>query len=581
MKISSNIIKLLLSLYKSIKRFPFSIALSTAFVIVMIISSEIKPLSTRSITENLDKISMILALGFPLSICIKLYFEKKEIVKLVHILIAFMGEGFILVFYYYFFLKDFSMVSTSRYVGINLILYLSFIFIPYFKNKENFELYVTKIFGRFFITIIYSIVLYAGLCSILATIDKLLEIKVPSDFYYYTFLIVAGIFSPTYYLGWLPSIKDKFTKENYSNIFKILVLYIVMPLITIYTIILYIYFAKIIITVKWPVGLVSHLVLWYSVISASVLFFISPIYKENNFSNKFMKLLPKSILPLMILMFFSIAIRINAYGITENRYYVIALSFWVFGVMIYFSLTKNFKNIFLPVTLSIIIFISVLGGPLSSYKISILSQNLRLEKILINNNMLKDNNIIKSSSISETDKNEINSILNYFNKDHNLSDIKYLPKNFKNESMVNVFGFASSSNSNYSQTNFSFNSVQAGGPIDVTGYDYIFDSRNNYDQKNNSKLNINYDKSLNTLKVLNKNIVIYSKNFNSIFNKLVDKFAVDEKQNNIDQNDMFYQEETPKVKIKFFITSLYGTKNSSTQFINVNDINYYIIIKLK
>ena len=312
MKISKNITKLLMSLYKSIRRFPLSITLSTAFVIVMIFSSEIKPSASRNIIENLEKISMILALGFPLSICTKLYFERKSIVKLAYKASAFIGQGLILIFYYFFFLKDFNMVSTSRYFGVSLVLYLSFIFIPYFKSRENFELYVTKVFGRLFITIIYSIVLYAGLCAILATIDKLLEIKVPSDFYYYTFLIVAGIFSPTYYLGWLPSIKDKFTKENYSNIFKILVLYIIMPLITIYTIILYIYFAKIIITIKWPVGLVSHLVLWYSVISATVLFFITPIYKENNFSNKFMKILPKSILPLIVLMFFSIAIRINA-----------------------------------------------------------------------------------------------------------------------------------------------------------------------------------------------------------------------------------------------------------------------------
>lgn len=210
---------------------------------------------------------MIIALGFPISICIKLYFEKKEVYKWGHIIAAFIGEGLILVLYYFFLLKDFSMVSTSRYVGVNLVVYLLFIFIPYLKYKENFELYAMKIFEKFFITIIYSIVLYGGLCAVLATIDKLLEVQVPSNFYYYTFLIVAGIFAPTYYLGGLPTVKDKFTIENYSNIFKVLVIYIIMPLITIYTVILYIYFARIIITVKWPVGLISNLVLWYAVIS--------------------------------------------------------------------------------------------------------------------------------------------------------------------------------------------------------------------------------------------------------------------------------------------------------------------------
>lgn len=581
MKISKYITNLLISLYKSIKRFPLTIALSTAFVIVMIFTSEIRPTATTNLIENLEKISMIIALGFPLSICIKLYFEKQETYKWSHIVTAFIGEGLILILYYFFLLKDFNMVSTTRYVGLSLVLYLSFIFIPYFKSKENFELYVIKIFGRLFITIIYSAVLYGGLSAILATIDKLLEVNIPSNFYYYTFLIVAGIFAPTYYLGGLPAIKDKFTKENYSNIFKVLVLYIIMPLIVIYTIILYIYFAKIIITVKWPVGLVSHLVLWYSVISASVLFFISPIYKDNKFANRFIKILPKSILPLILLMFFSIGIRVKAYGITENRYYVIALSLWVFGTMIYFSFTRNFKNIFLPVTLSIIILISVFGGPLSSYNISMASQNKRLEQLLVSNNMLKDNNIIKNTSLSQNDKNEISSILNYFKNDHNLNNIKLLPKDFKLDNMENIFGFSLSQSINYSQDNFFFNSMQSGNPVSISGYDYMFDSRNIYDRTKNSKLNINYDTSSNALKIFKENDVIYTKNLREIAKQLIDKYGMGEKQNSINQSDMSFEEETSKIKIKLFIVNLNGTKDSSTGTITINNIDYYMIIKVK
>lgn len=581
MKISKYIMNALISLYKSIKRFPLTLVLSASFVIVMIFISEIRPTTTKSIIENLERVSMIIALGFPISICIKLYFEKKEAYKWGHIVAAFIGEGLILVLYYFFLLKDFSMVSTSRYVGVNLVVYLLFIFIPYLKYKENFELYAMKIFEKFFITIIYSIVLYGGLCAVLATIDKLLEVQVPSNFYYYTFLIVAGIFAPTYYLGGLPTVKDKFTIENYSNIFKVLVIYIIMPLITIYTVILYIYFARIIITVKWPVGLISNLVLWYAVISALVLFFISPLYKENRFANKFMKILPKVILPLLLLMFFSIGIRIKAYGVTENRYYVIALSLWVFGVMIYFSLVKKFKNILLPVTLSIIIFISVLGGPISSYRISMVNQNMRLEKILVSNNMLKDSKIIKNNSLNQKDKEQIISILDYFNTNHNLNDVKYIPKNFKIDEMDDVFGFPRSANLSYEQNNFAFDSVQTGGPIDISGYDYMFDSKIIYDKAKSPKLNINYDKVSNVVKVFQQNDLIYTKNLNEIAKKLVDKYGMSTKQNSIDQNNMFFEEETSKIKIVFYINNLYGSKNSSNGAININSIDYYAIIKVK
>lgn len=583
MKISEHVVNLLKSFYKSIRRFPVSIALSASFAVIMIITSEMRQSKPGYIIQNLERVSMILALGFVLSLCIKLYFEKKGITKLYNIIAVSAVSISMLILYYFFLLKDLSMVSITRYAGISIALYILFAFIPYLDNKENFEIYIIKIFGRLFITIIYSAVLYGGLAAILATIDKLLEIKIPSDFYYYTFLIVAGIFAPSYYLGGFPFVHDKFTKENYPNIFKVLVLYIIMPLITIYTIILYIYFAKIIITAKWPVGLVSHLVLWYSVISAAVLFFISPIYKDNKFANKFMKVLPKVILPLIILMFFSVGIRIKAYGITENRYYVIALSLWVFGVMIYFSWSKKFKNIMLPVTLCIIILISVAGGPINSYSVSIASQNKRFQKILSANKMLSDNKIIKNSSIPQNDKNEISSILQYFNRSHNLSDMKYLPKGFKIENMENVFGFSFSEIPNYIQNYFYFGAAQAGTPIDITGYDYIFDSRNmnygNYDG-NESSLKINYDNISHIFKVINKNNVIYTKNLNDIAKNLVNKYGMSEKQNSIPQNDMLFTEENSKAKIKIIIESMQGERNPSTGEITVNEADYYILIKI-
>lgn len=583
MKISEHIVNLLKSFYKSIRRFPVSIALSSSFVIMMIITSEARTSRSGYVIQNLERVSMILALGFALSLCIKLYFEKKGTNKLYNIIAVSAVSILMLILYYLFLLKDLSMVSTTRYVGISLALYILFAFIPYLDNREDFEIYIIKIFGRLFITIIYSVVLYGGLAAILATINKLLEVKVPSDFYYYTFLIVAGIFAPTYYLGGFPSVHDKFTKENYSNIFKVLVLYIVMPLISIYTIILYIYFAKIIITAKWPIGLVSHLVLWYSVISAAILFFISPIYKDNKFADKFMKILPKAILPLIVLMFFSVGIRVKAYGITENRYYVIALSLWVFGVMIYFSWSKKFKNIMLPVTLCIIILISVIGGSISSYSVSKASQNKRLQNILSANKMLSGNKIIKNSSIPQNDKNEIRSILQYFSRSHELKDIKYLPQNFKMGNMENVFGFSFSETSDSIDGNFYFSTAQTDSPIDITGYNYIFDSSNmNYNNynENESALRISYDNASHIFKILNKNDVIYTKKLNDIAKNLVNKYGMTEKQNNIPQSDMLFEEGNSKVKIKFFIVNMQGKKNSSTGEITVNEIDYYVLIKI-
>ena len=86
------------------------------------------------------------------------------------------------------------------------------------------------------------------------------------------------------------------------------------------------------------------------------------------------------------MMFVSMGIRINAYGITENRYFAFVVRIWVLGIMIYFSLKKRLTNIVIPISLSIVIFLSIFG-PLSSFSVSKFSQNNRLKNILERNEM--------------------------------------------------------------------------------------------------------------------------------------------------------------------------------------------------
>ena len=97
------------------------------------------------------------------------------------------------------------------------------------------------------------------------TLDKLLSVPIQGRYYYYVWLVIAGVFAPTYFLGGLPA-TEHILQTNYSKPLKILLLYIVMPIITVYSYIICI-FCKILITLQWPVGMVAHLVIWYSNIS--------------------------------------------------------------------------------------------------------------------------------------------------------------------------------------------------------------------------------------------------------------------------------------------------------------------------
>jgi len=194
MKLIESIKNLLTRLYLSLKRFPLTIILSASTCAVFIAISEINP-----IQDTLNKIALVLALGIPLSLCVKLLFEKREEKKFYRIVIGYFSGCLLLILYYFLFLNNMGMVTTTRYTAVSLALYLGFLFIPYILNKEQFEMYVITIITGFFTTLIYSIVLFSGLSAILFTIDKLLGIIIKGKVYYYTWLFVVFIFALSYF----------------------------------------------------------------------------------------------------------------------------------------------------------------------------------------------------------------------------------------------------------------------------------------------------------------------------------------------------------------------------------------------
>lgn len=577
MKLIQGFKNILSVLYGSLKRFPATILLSASVCTVLIIISE-----TNRREDTLSRIAMVLALGIPLSLCIKLFFEKKEVVNRIKILAFYILGTLLLILYYFFLLKDLKMVEVTRYTGVTIALYLGFIYIPYFPRREKFERYVITLFTGLFITVLYSMVLYLGLSAILFATDKLLGINIEGKVYYYAWLIVVFIFAVSYFLSQIPLKEEEQNLKPYPKPFKILILYIVMPLLSAYTTILYIYFGKIILTGVWPINIVTHLVLWYSVITASVLFFITPINEENKWANSFLKFFPKIILPILIMMFVSIGIRINAYGITEKRYYVVILAIWVFAIMLYYSFTKKVRNIILPVSLSIIAILSVFG-PLSSFTISKLSQNNRLEKILIKNNMISDNKIQPSTNVSTEDKIEVSSILNYFDNNHSLKEVKGLPENFKIDDMNKVFGFSSESGGNNLSNQYFYFRRAIGDIIDVKGYDYLVDSSSIMEgtKAMDNKLNVYYDYNSATLKLKLSGTEVYSKNLNSFVKNLSDKYKSQLGKETIPSEEMTLVDENEKVKIKFVFLSISGQSNQGSQNIDAKGIEFYILIKIK
>ena len=579
MKIIDRIKYTVINTRKGVNRFPVTIALSILLTLMLIYQHEISPNMLEGTRENLTRLNMIIGLGIPLSLSISLLNEGFSRGKKSN-LIGYLAGGVLLFFYYNFLLKDFSMVSITRYIGTMLFVILVFLYSHKLTNYKDYEKYLINVFSSGFITVLYCGVLYVGLAAILLTIDSLFDVYIDSDIYYYIFLIVTLMFGISLFLSKLPNRDSSFVDNEYSKSLKVLLLYIVIPLITVYTLILYAYFIKILINWNWPKGLVSHLVLWYSVISVGVIFLITPLIEENKVAKIFKDWFPKVILPILFMMFISIWQRINQYGITENRYYVLILGLWVLGIMIYFSIKKTLKNIIIPISLSAVVLLSIYG-PLSSFTISKMSQNSRLNKLLESEGMIANGVIASTDTIDSDKKKEINNILDYFNRYHKLSDIRILSNEFELADTKDVFGFEFSSynpnQSNEEYFNYYVTPYQI--PIDIEGFDYYINvsSWNSKNVSIDSGMNLSYNTNEHILTIKDNDSILIEQDINELVEDIHSKSKLNQ---NFDNNigEMTFDIENETINIRIIFTNLSSRYNINNERLNVESAEFLLLI---
>ncbi|CAN0572476.1 unnamed protein product [Ectocarpus sp. 12 AP-2014] len=165
------------------------------------------------------------------------------------------------------------------------------------------------------------------------------------------------------YLSDFPRNIHERTEIQFKKPLEVFVTYILIPLIILYILILYAYAAKI--TIQWelPQGWVSYLVTALALLGFVVQVIINPMQKKSDSWTiaKFHPWFYRLILPLVGLLFVAIFRRISDYGITENRYFVVAIAFWILGATLFLLFNKTKKLIVLPSSLFVLALLASFG----------------------------------------------------------------------------------------------------------------------------------------------------------------------------------------------------------------------------
>ena len=577
MKWTETIKKQITGLGSSVIRFPVTALLSFTLMSLLITLNEMN-IDGSGNQELIERLAMATAIGMLFSISMKHIYEAK-LDKYNSILMVSVPTAVIMFLYYLFFTKDMDLIRGIQFAGAIVALIIGIFYsLKVLQPKQAYEAYVIRIFSGLFLTVLYAGVLFFGISAIIFTINSLFDADIEGKWFFYVFLMDTFIFGALMFLSKLPRKEDTFEEAPYSKGLKVLLLYIVIPLITIYTGILYVYFVRILVTSEWPRGLVSNLVLWYSVVAAAVIFFLTPILEENKLAMIFRTWFPRVLLPILAMMFVSIGKRIHQYGVTENRYFVVLLGLWVLGIMVYFILVKNGKNIIIPVTLSLIAIVSVFG-PLSAFNVSAFSQNQRLTALLEKNNMLVSGEITPGTNVSKTDQENISSIVQYF-ENRNLDQLKYVPESYTYNDFKTVFGFEKTYDYYTPDTSYFYvnTEIESSG-FTVGGYDYLFFVNSYMEPKSIDQLTVSL-KDMTTL-VLEKNgTTLLEENLSERLASIAEENNMANNGKTISKEEISFVLENNEVEVKVVLREMSGRKETDDSYI-FDQLSLVLLLNLK
>lgn len=349
------------------------------------------------------------------------------------------------------------IVYEVRTAVLVFALFFAFIWIPSIRNKTRyFYQMFLAVFKYGFTTLLYGFILTLGTQVIFFSIDILL-LSINYDYFMHAANLIWFIFVPSYFLSLLPP-TDSYVQANEvsqdvstehlieeadafetTNFLKVLINFIVIPLIGIYTFILIAYILLNIGGTFWTDNLLEPMLISYTI---TVLFayllacnFIHPI------ANYFRKIFPKILILIVVFQSIASLLKIRDMGITHGRYYVILFGLFSLTAGILFSFFRKDKTGWIVPVLVILAVFSV-TPPIDAFTVAKNSQESILTDTLVKNDMVRDNVIQGDARIPQKDKERITASVDYLDVLAYTKEIEYLPDEFElYEDFEAVFGF--------------------------------------------------------------------------------------------------------------------------------------------
>ncbi len=497
--------------------------------------------------------------------------------------------------------------SGLLYFLFFVLLLLSWIFAAYInRNSSNNSVWFFNYQSgvAIFFAGLAAMIFAAGLSFVLFSVRYLFEIDINNKLYWDIWIIAAGLLFTLYVLANISTEYDFPDEEcDFPRGIRFIANYVLMPLMYIYTTVLYAYFIKIGLQGELPRGNLGWMISVLGIIGISTYLVIYPIREKGNrllfwFSEYFYDVL---IIPVLML-FFVLYIRISDYGITENRYILLILAIW-FVLLILNHIVQRAKGEpqkikIIPMILFALLLITAYG-PWSIIQLPFENQLSRFETLLKKNNMF-ENGLWRpaSSEVPFADRASLSSIADYMTRNRwRFRQIKTKLKNIETlDNKKRLYGrdimralnleYISrwdAKKNRHNERNFRFNNNGLLGNklFKIEGYDYMGKANMYTSNKGYARKKLNFGKE--------KNIELIFKN-NSLRIILPTDTSI---EYDLEEFVKSLQENKSKTDARFFLTKTSGNKKYlvTLVFENINGkvknkkqviisyMRYYLLLK--
>jgi len=416
------------------RRFPaeiFFAFVGTAALMTLAFASDVYHISNEQ-ERCYAHIAMSCILVMNVALCLSIAYEARRITTIVRwLLLGLVGSALT---WFVFELSSadwdiqlYAAAALSVHSGVALSA-------AWNRSRRGFWEFNKTLFLRTLTGALFTLVLGAGISLALVSLETLFNVDVSGWMYGWTWAFLIGVFNTLFVLGGIPPtpatidagaavVADE--AATYPRGLRIFTQFVLLPLVIIFLCILYAYGVKVLFFAALEGG-VSTFILCLSVAGILAYLLVYPLRRETEHAwiAMYARWFGRLMVPLSAMLWVAIVVRVDAYGITEERYAVIALACVLTLISVYLAIWRDPDLRVIPASLlvaSVLAFV----GPFNMTSVSYNSQTKRAENVLTAYGVIGNGAYNKAAAerIPKDKAEEVASVVQYLNANSDSSRI--------------------------------------------------------------------------------------------------------------------------------------------------------------